>query len=838
MLNLFLLVGIAYSQNNYYSASNILYGTSTVSALLTYQGSPSSPAIQTLNLTIISETYSHARVRITDFSAARWEVPDVALPIASPVALQLANYTITITPSPFGLKISRKSNNQIIFCIDPSQLFQYQGNYIVLTTSLNYNFFIYGLGERITNFPILPGTYTLWAKGLPGYYDNGVLPGKNIYSSHPMYLGIDSQGNAHGGFLLNSDAMDVTVSNTSLTFQVVGGIIDYYAFVGPNPEQVLQQYHRVIGFPGLVPYWSLGYHQCRWGYNNLTALENVVTNFNKYRLPLDVLWTDIDYMVNYEDFTLDASRYNYVEFGKFIDSLHAADRRFVPITDAAIPVLDYPPYNEGLADTLFIASPFHAGAMLGLVWPGTAVYIDWFNPNATAYWHRQMDSLHAIMGFDGFWVDMNDPSNFCNGECGYPPSNIVNDLPYMPGQYNLDNFTIDLAGTHYGGILEFDVHNLYALKMAQASSQYFSEVLNTRAFIISRGSFPSHGRYAGKWTGDNFAEYVYMGYSIPGIFNFQIFGIPLIGADICGFKSNTTEELCCRWYQLGTLYPFSRNHNSNDTIPQEPWAFGPLLLEVSNLAIRNKYSLINYYYTVMFRLALEGGSAFKPTFFEYPSDVRLQFEHSQDNFMVGSALLVHPVLQPGVSTVSAYFPADIWYNWYSGKLVTTPFNRTLVLEAPLNGYINIHVRGGRIVPKNDGYNTANTVQKLRFANITLVIAIGGQGTAEGELVLDSGVSVGTIEKGEFNAVRYRYSEKGASASLEFSVWNNGYVKADGEWPFVSQIILYGCLSPITSVMDGETRVDYSLSYDKRLQVASALISGIVPDQNYQLVINF
>lgn len=114
---------------------------------------------------------------------------------------------------------------------------------------------------------------------------------------------------------------------------------------------------------------------------------------------------------------------------------------------------------------------------------------------------------------------------------------------------------------------------------------------------------------------------------------FSIFGIPLMGADICGFNENTTASLCNRWMQLGAFYPFSRNHNTDDGIvsvdikkklskdkcvfqPQDPVALGPDVVASSKKALTARYTLLPYLYTLFWSAHVHGETVARPLFFE------------------------------------------------------------------------------------------------------------------------------------------------------------------------------------------------------------------------------
>jgi alpha-glucosidase (family GH31 glycosyl hydrolase) len=70
--------------------------------------------------------------------------------------------------------------------------------------------------------------------------------------------------------------------------------------LGPSPQEVIQQYHEVIGLPFMPPFWGLGWHQCRYGYQDLDEVKTVVSKYKENGIPLDTMWNDIDYMQDYK----------------------------------------------------------------------------------------------------------------------------------------------------------------------------------------------------------------------------------------------------------------------------------------------------------------------------------------------------------------------------------------------------------------------------------------------------------------------------------------------------------------------------------------------------------
>lgn len=282
------------------------YNTSTMISLrLQYTGKDSfyvnetSPIIQVLNCSFVFVDESTVRVHI--FSDSLWEIPEsgpypyIEDPKPSSSAGKSATedriVDLNITSDGFSWKISRNSTGEVILDSSNEQfLFSelyYQISLVIPATR------VAGLGERVAPFWLSNGTYSVWPRDQAFVIDDGE-PGEQTYGWHPLlyFQEIESK-NFDLLFLRNSNAMDVKLeegqNKTTVTFKVAGGVIDFYLFLGTeDPSVSVENYQRkMLDGWTLMPFWSMGFSQSRWGYTGLDELKSVVSSYEEADLPLD-----------------------------------------------------------------------------------------------------------------------------------------------------------------------------------------------------------------------------------------------------------------------------------------------------------------------------------------------------------------------------------------------------------------------------------------------------------------------------------------------------------------------------------------------------------------------
>ncbi|KAK0932413.1 hypothetical protein LTR29_016016 [Friedmanniomyces endolithicus] len=410
-----------------YKASNVKTSSTGMTADLSLAGTACNAYgtdLTDLTLTVEYQTDQRLHVLIQDADNQVYQVPSS---VFTRPGAESSSYSsefeleFKYTVNPFSFSVTRRSNGEVLFDTSAASLI-FESQYLRLRTKLPESPSLYGLGEHTDPFMLNTTNYTrtIWNR------DAYTVPsGTNLYGDHPVYFDHRGANGTHGVFLLNSDGMNVIIDNIGgqyLEYNIIGGVFDFYFMAGPSPVAVASQYSEVVGKSAMMPYWGFGFHQCRYGMQDVYEVAEVVANYSIANIPLETMWTDIDYMYLRWVFTLDPDRFPLHLMQELVSHLHTHQQHYVVMVDPAVAYQDYPAFNNGVSDDAFLKYA-NGSVYKGVVWPGVTAFPDWFAPGTQGYWDDEFDSFFdptTGVDIDALWIDMNEASNFCVYPCTDP----------------------------------------------------------------------------------------------------------------------------------------------------------------------------------------------------------------------------------------------------------------------------------------------------------------------------------------------------------------------------------------------------------------------------------
>lgn len=529
-----------------------------------------------------------------------------------------------------------------------------QGYYEVIK-SLSPDEQFYGLGDKPAFLNKRGYDYDNWNVDFGHVHNESV---KCIYKSIPVMYGL-KDNHPYGLFFDNTYKSHFDLGKESENYyyySATAGNVDYYVLGGHTLKDVVANYTYLTGVTPLPQKWVLGYQQSRWGYSTSDKrVESIADGFAKYHLPIDVIHLDIDYMHGYRDFTWDTTKYQDPK--KFVAEMRQRGIHLMPILDAGVKKDPdgYDIYEEGVKKGYFVEKP-DGTVFVGRVWPGDAVFPDFGRPEVRRWWAKHI-KFFADMGACGVWNDMDEPASF-DGE-------LPKDLIMSDG---------DKKSTHA------KMHNVFGHLQAQAAYEGMKDATDKRPYVITRAAYAGTQKYSTVWTGDNQSIWSHLQLAIPQLTSLGMSGFAIAGTDIGGFQKDTTPELLTRWLEASLFVPLFRNHSEMGTRYQEPWAFDRQTLDIYRDYLNLRYRFIPYLYDQLRHETESGLPVMRPLVLNYDQDPAVR--QINDEYMVGTSILVAPIVNQGSTQRLVYLPAGKWLDFwnnaeYSGQ-------QTIMVNAPID----------------------------------------------------------------------------------------------------------------------------------------------------------
>ncbi|MDX2140478.1 MAG: glycoside hydrolase family 31 protein [Chloroflexota bacterium] len=529
-----------------------------------------------------------------------------------------------------------------------------------LSAALRADSWCAGMGTRMGAINLRGQRVTLW---------NDVPQG--IVASAPFYLDASPRATC-GVFWRDPARMVIDCGATTaheMSLMCESDTIDYLLFAAATPEAVVTRYTALHGAFDLPAWWSLGYQQGGDVATDADSIAAFAGQFRKREMPCDVLHLGAATMDGGRALTVDANRIPSLR--TLVDDLH--DQGFQVALDVhpAVQADDaFPVYASGFGRSAFVTYPDGQAVRVASI-PGASVLPDFARAEVCDWWGEQLRAC-VRSGIDGIVTTASTP-----------------EIKRSTGPQTLPDMAHHLTASGY--VRHVHMHNCYGQSMAQACCVPLEQHrAGLRPLIMMTSAWADAARTGMTWLPAQATGWEGIRAMLRGVLNAASSGMPLIGVDVAGADG----ELQSRWLQAAFLLPGLRGC-------VEPWAHGQLYEVVNRLTLGLRSRLLPYLYACIAVAREYGTPVIRPLWLLDPADAALRID---DAYMVGSALLVAPVVAAGDIERRIQLPEGLWYDFWTNEPVSG--GREIVVPAPLER-VPVFVRAGAVVPLGEPLEYVN-----------------------------------------------------------------------------------------------------------------------------------
>ena len=652
--------------------------------------------------------------------------------------------------------------NKVIYIINDKNLFDFEKmgkdfipteedsmTSIKMDMTIPESILLTGLPERCGS-SILSDTSTSW---FYHFYNIDVFKYdfnqfNSIYGSIPYIMSFSYGGTIFSGFYWNNPSetfisLKSTNEGKQLIFLSESGIFDFSFFASLNLEHYYKSMNEYIGQTPIPNIFALGYHQSRFSYEDLEEVKIIDDKFDKYEVPYDSIWLDIDHTDNKKYFNYDIKKFPKEKTKNFFNELNEKGRKVIVILDPHIKIDNWYPVYYKSKNNFFVKKE-DSTDFVGNCWSGDSSFLDFFNKETINFWKnlilKEEDYFYPGINNIHIWNDMNEPSVFKINRNTLPKNTII--------KYNSQNYE------------HREVHNLYGYFMHRASYEALLEKYNNkiRPFILTRSFYIGSHKYSAMWTGDTKSNFDSLKNAISMMISLSISGYSFIGCDIGGFAEEGSIQLYKRWYQNGVFYPFFRGHSHESVLRREIWLFSENDFLNIKKSILIRYNLIPYIYTQFYLNYISGMPIIKPIWFWDQSELALT-EFADIEYFFGNGILVRPVLdevEDRKNIISIFLPEnERWYDFYDLNEIDSDKKNKKIDYNISNEKIGAFIKGGEIITKK--MRLRRSVQKMKNDPLTIIIALDLENKSSGIIYFDDEESL-DYQREEYSLLKIKYEK--------------------------------------------------------------------------------